>query len=72
MAQIKYKVDTRGVLSASADVAVGNRLLRITSQAATTNEGEKDDFGLWGQVTLDLFNKAETARNGLGEPGKEI
>ena len=68
MAKIKYKIDSRGVLNATADVIVNGRLLRMSAQAATTNEGEKSDAGLWGQVTMDLFSKAETAKNGASEP----
>jgi len=67
MAHIKYKVDGRGVVSASADTYVNGRLMRIGVQSATTQEEGKDDMGVWAQLTLELFNKKESVRNGASE-----
>lgn len=71
MAHIKYKVDGRGVVSATADTVVNGRLMRIGVQGATTQEDGKDDIGVWAQVTMELFNKKESVQNGASELGRE-
>lgn len=69
MAHIKYKVDGKGVVSATADTYVKGRLVRIQARAATTEGDGDSDHGAWGQVTMDLFTKKEIAQNGASERG---
>lgn len=67
MAKIRYKVDAKGVLQASADLLVNGRLVKIAVQGATVPEGDKDDIGLWAQLTFDLFSEKESILNGASK-----
>jgi len=71
MAKIHYKVDGKGVLQASADVALRGRLVKVAVQAATTPEEEKGDMGVWAQVTFDLFSAKETLQTAASKLGTE-
>lgn len=67
MAKIRYKVDAKGVLQASADMQLNGRLVKISVQGATVPDGDKNDVGVWAQVTMDLFSAKDSIRNGTSE-----
>lgn len=67
MAKIRYKVDAKGVLSATADVNVMGRSHRVTAKAAATDHDKEADFMGWAHVTLELFDKKRNLQIGASK-----
>lgn len=68
MAKIKYSVDAKGVLRASADVHAFGRMHRVTASGASLDRKGGEPYAAWAQITLDLFEQKEMVQNGASKP----